>query len=131
MDDRLRELVRNRAQGRCEYCRLLQAGHEERFSVDHVVARKHRGSDDPDNLAFSCLRCNTYKGTDLSAIDPETEAVVPIFNPRRDSWNEHFLMKDDRVVGITAIGRATAALLQMNAAQRVRLREALRLEGLS
>jgi hypothetical protein len=125
MDDALRQSVRRRAGERCEFCHLPQSGHEERFSIDHVVPRKHRGGDLAENLAFSCLRCNLHKGTDLSGIDPGTHSVVALFNPRQQRWREHFRWKGPILVGITPTGRATVELLRMNVAERVRLREAL------
>jgi hypothetical protein len=49
--------------------------------------------------------------------------VVPLFNPRTDSWNEHFAFQGAMIIGLTPTGRATVRLLQMNAARRVELRE--------
>ena len=84
MDDSLRQFVRHRAAGRCEYCHLPQTCHDERFSIDHVIPRKHNGSESPDNLALSCLRCNLHKGPNLSGIDPADDRIVTLFNPRSD-----------------------------------------------
>ncbi len=130
MDETLRRVVRDRAAHRCEYCHLPQAGYEERFSIDHVRSRKHGGQDLADNLALSCLRCNLFKGTDLTAIDPDTSSVVRIFDPRRDNWAEHFRWNEPLLVGLTQTGRATVTLLRMNAPERIRLRQALILEGI-
>jgi len=125
MDDGTIEFVRNRAGNRCEFCRLPQTGHEERFSIDHIIARKHGGSDNPRNLALCCLSCNLHKGTDLTSIDPETGAVVRLFNPRTDKWEDHFELQSAKLVGRTSSGRATVILLNMNAPERIRLREVL------
>src|SRR5690349_16973028 len=119
MAEDLREFVRRRAGDRCGYCHLPQAGHEQPFSVDHVVARKHRGPDHADNLALCCLRCNLHKGTDLTSIDPETGALTPLFNPRTQSWSEHFRWDGPMLRGLTSVGRTTVELLQMNDATRV------------
>ena len=42
--------------------------------------------------------------------------VVPIFNPRQQSWKEHFVWLDQGVVieGTTPIGRATCLRLDLN-----------------
>lgn len=130
MNEATRQLVRRRAAGRCEFCRLPQALHDERFSIDHVIARKHGGGDGDDNLALCCLRCNLHKGTDLTAIDPETGSVTPLFNPRHQSWGSHFRLNGAVLVGLSPAGRATIALLKMNAVERVRIREALIAEGI-
>jgi hypothetical protein len=125
----MRELVRDRAKHRCEYCRLpRRVVPLAPFHIEHIIARQHGGSDDPANLAFACDRCNLFKGPNLSAIDPETGNVVRLFDPRRDNWDEHFGQTNYFVVGLSEIGRATIRLLNMNAERRVRLRVAHRLD---
>lgn len=93
--------------------------------MEHVVAKQHGGSDDPAGLALACDRCNAYKGPNLTSIDPDTEAIVPLFHPRVDLWEDHFELRDGQVCGKTAVGRATVRLLNMNAARRVELRLAI------
>lgn len=122
MDDATRELVRNRAGGRCEYGGIQQLAIAARFHVEHIIARQHQGTDDPSNLALSCDRCNFYKGTNLSAVDPETGKIVFLFHPRRDQWDLHFALESGRVVGRTDQGRATSRILNMNSPHRVQLR---------
>lgn len=46
--------------------------------------------------------------------DPETRDDVPIYNPRRDVWSEHFHWDGIRLVGTTATGRATVSALDLN-----------------
>ena len=123
IDPATKSLVRNRAGNRCEYCRISQ-DHlpASAFHTEHVVPRQHQGSDDPGNLALSCDRCNFHKGPNLSAIDPASGDVVLLFNPRKDRWHDHFRLTQAQVVGLTAVGRATVRLLNMNAAGRVELR---------
>jgi hypothetical protein len=125
MDTRTRQFVRRRAGERCEYCRLPQLFHEERFSIDHVTAVKHGGDDSVSNLAFACLRCNLNKGTNLSGIDPATGQVVTLFNPRLQDWKEHFQRSGAIIIGQTPEGRAAVAVLRMNAPERVQLRQAV------
>lgn len=126
MDDATRESVRARAGERCEYCHLPEAiSGLLPFHVDHVRAKQHRGNDELSNLCYACSRCNRFKGPNLSSYDPETNELVRIFDPRHDSWNDHFRLDGPLIVGITPEGRATAALLQMNEQWRVRLRAAL------
>lgn len=121
----IRDLVRKRAGNACEYCRIPQeATPLISFHIEHIVSRQHGGSDAPDILALACDRCNAYKGPNLTSIDPETNAVVPLFNPREDAWSDHFVVRDGLIAGLTAKGRATVRLLNMNASRRVELREA-------
>ena len=91
MDTSVRELVRRRAGDQCEYCRLPQAAAPFfTFHIEHIRARQHGGTDDASNLALSCPDCNAHKGPNLSSVDPQTDRVVPLFNPRLHSWDDHF-----------------------------------------
>jgi len=84
MDTTIRDLVRRRAGGRCEYCRLKQVHLPfSTFHIEHIIPRKHGGNDDPSNLALACDRCNAHKGSNLTGIDPDTGALIPLFNPVR------------------------------------------------
>src|SRR5207247_5166116 len=98
--------------------------------VDHIIAEKHGGQTDADNLALSCIVCNKRKGSDLTSIDPVSGAIVPLFHPRKDRWSSHFQLVGGRVEPLTAIGRATVRLLQLNDPDRVEEREALLAAGL-
>ena len=123
MDEALRQFVRERAAYHCEYCQIPQEALPwATFHIEHIRARQHGGSDDPENLALACRRCNLRKGTNLSTIDPETGKILPLFHPRANVWSEHFSVVDYRIVGRTDVGRATVALLDMNDAERVQLR---------
>jgi hypothetical protein len=123
MERAIRDLVRQRAGDRYEYCRLPQAAVPfVSFHVEHVIAQQHAGSDDPANRAWSCHRCNAFKGTNLSSVDPETGAIVPLFNPRLDSWPEHFALQGAEITGRSPTGRATARLLAFNDSYRLELR---------
>jgi len=124
MDAETRELVRHRADDRCEYCRIPQAAAPFiTFHVEHVVARQHLADDSPENLALACDRCNAFKGPNLSSIDPESGAVVELFHPRRGNWDDHFRLTGGIISGLTPTGRATVRLLNMNAGRRIELRE--------
>jgi hypothetical protein len=129
MDAALREFVRARADNRCEYCRLPHSRQLLPFHVEHIVAKQHGGSEHAENLAWSCDRCNAFKGPNLSSIDPESGAVVPLFHPRRQTWRDHFTIQDAQIEGLTPTGRATVRLLQMNATRRIEIRRVLIEEG--
>ncbi len=86
-----RAIVRERAGHRCEYCRLHQDDSPLAvLHVEHVIPRKHGGTDDVDNLALACIDCNLHKGPNLTGIDPETEEITVLFHPRHDVWGDHF-----------------------------------------
>ncbi len=121
MDATVRQHVRERAGNRGEYCRLPQEAYDLTFHVEHIVASQHQRDDDLSNLALACDRCNLNKGTNLVTIDQETGERVNLFNPRTDSWEDHFSFVGAEIVGLTATGRATARLLQMNSERRLLL----------
>jgi hypothetical protein len=96
----------------------------------HCGEATHGGSEDTDNLALACHRCNLQKGPNLTGIDPETGQIVRLFHPRRDRWSDHFRHEYARIDGLTAIGRATVRVLDLNDARRLELRaEILRSDG--
>jgi hypothetical protein len=49
-------------------------------------------------------------------VDEVTSTIQVLFNPRTQTWSDHFTWTDDFewIVGITPVGRGTAARLQMN-----------------
>jgi hypothetical protein len=125
MDVGLIRLVRKRAGERREYCRLPQEFSELQFHVEHVIPRQHGGATEAANLALACPECNFIKGPNLTAVDPSTRKIVPLFNPRAQRWSAHFAFDGHRITGKTPTGRATASLLRMNEAERLRVRAIL------
>jgi len=103
----------------CEYCLLPAEVAFFPHEVDHVVAEKHGGATDIDNLAFACWRSNRHKGSDLPSFDPQTRQLSPLFNPRAQVWTEHFAYEGERIVGLTPEGRTTVNLLQLNSEERL------------
>ncbi|HJZ54227.1 MAG TPA: HNH endonuclease, partial [Gemmataceae bacterium] len=60
----MRRMVWTRAGGRCEDCLVHQDHVELTHHIEHIVAQKHGGADDPSNLCLACERCNLFKGSD-------------------------------------------------------------------
>ena len=123
MDPILRNLTRDRAGDRCEYC----GTHQNQdpffaFHCEHIIARQHGGATIETNLAWACHHCNLHKGPNLSGLDPTNGSMVALFNPRLQTWSDHFVTNGPIVVGITPTGRTTIRVLDMNAAARVQLR---------
>ena len=125
MESATRILVRTRARNCCEYCLLPQDSCSLTHHIEHVVARQHGGTDDHSNLALACHRCNLRKGPNLTGIDPITGEIVPLFDPRRDRWLDHFRFRGPVIEGVTAVGRTTVKLLSMNDTRRIERRELL------
>jgi hypothetical protein len=122
--------VRQRAAGRCEYCRLPQEATSVPFEIDHIISEKHDGPTIESNLANACWYCNSFKGSDISGLDPATGKLTPLFNPRRQRWSRHFRWDGPLLVGRTAIGRTTIRVLQINCEEALTLRASLMDEGL-
>jgi HNH endonuclease len=129
MDANLQRLVRRRARHCCEYCQLPERYSSAPFEIDHIVAEQHRGRTVPSNLVLSCFADNHYKGPNLAGIDPKTGRRTWLFNPRRQKWSRHFRWDGPTLIGRTPVGRATTAVLQINAEHRVAQRAALIAEG--
>lgn len=121
----VRRLVMSRAHACCEYCLLDSAEAEFPHEIDHYVPVVHGGKSDANNLVFSCMKCNRHKGTNIAAFDPLDGTVIAVFNPRKQTWRDHFALVGAYVIGVTATGRATVALLHLNEKARVERRAAL------
>jgi hypothetical protein len=112
----LRRFVCDRAGECCEYCLIPESVGFAPHWIDHIVAEKHGGKTEAENLAYCCALCNQRKGSDLSSIDPETGDV--------------FRVSAGRIEPLTSTGRVTVHLLQLNVAARVQEREQLMAAGL-
>jgi hypothetical protein len=125
-----RQRVRQRARLRCEYCHFPEKHAAfPPFHLEHIIAKKHSGGDQMSNLALACHHCNFFKGPNLTGIDPRTQKITRLFHPRRHQWSHHFRWAGATLVGRTAIGRATIAVLAMNDSDAIRDRQALIEEG--
>jgi len=119
----VRARVCERAQERCEYCLLPEEADVIAFEVDHITAEQHGGSTVLGNLAYSCFECNRRKGPNLTSIDPQTDEITILFNPRTQQWNDHFHINNDgTLIGRSAVGRTTIRLLKLNDPERVQER---------
>jgi 5-methylcytosine-specific restriction endonuclease McrA len=121
----LRRQVEERADNCCEYCLMPDFATFASHEIDHIIAEKHGGRTESENLALSCTLCNKYKGSDLASIDPDTEKIVPLYHPRQNTWREHFRLSRAEFIALTAIGRVTIRLLQLNRLDRVEERQFL------
>jgi hypothetical protein len=116
VSEALRNAVRERAKGRCEYCLTSEALSGIRCQIDHILPRSRGGSTTADNLCLACAACNGYKHARTHALDPESGAEAPLFDPRQQHWHEHFAWSADgtEIIGRTPTGRVTVAALRLN-----------------
>ena len=127
-----RQLIAERARGRCEYCRSPVDFATQSFSVEHVIPVSRGGETTLDNLALACPGCNGHKYTKVEAPDSVEGTLVPLYNPRLQRWQDHFRWNEDftRIVGVTATGRATVSALRMNRPGVINVRRVLFAVGL-
>ena len=113
-----------RAGDRCEYCRAPERVFNFAFEVEHILPHSAGGKDSLDNLALACESCNLYKSDATTGWDEGEGREAPLFHPRQDRWEEHFLIDREKgeVEGLTAVGRAAIARLKMNSAFQLRAR---------
>jgi hypothetical protein len=120
---RLRRLVELRARRRCEYCLVHEDDTWLGFQVDHIISEKHGGRTVAGNLAYCCVFCNLYKGSDIATMSPGNR-ITRLFHPRQDRREDHFRFHGVRIIGLTPRGRATARLLRFNIPARLAERRA-------
>ena len=127
ISSQLRKAVRERANSCCEYCRSQDNFASDSFEVEHSIPRSRGGKNDFENLAWSCGVCNGHKGAKTMGRDLITSELVPLFNPRKQQWDEHFEWSENssEIIAKTAIGRATINELKLNRQPVVNLRLAL------
>lgn len=108
--------VREAARNRCGSCLSPQHLVMARLQIEHIIPRAKGGTSEESNLWLSCPLCNNFKGDLTSGDDPDTRETVPLFDPRRQEWFEHFAWTADglRIIGKTPTGRATVATLHLS-----------------
>src|SRR5260221_464572 len=112
----LRQRVAEQAHHRCGYCLTAEAIVGAPMELDHLIPESLGGPTEEQNLWLACSLCNDCKADRVAGLDAESGEVVRLFDPRRQSWVEHFCWtaKGDRIVGLTPTGRATVAALNLN-----------------
>lgn len=117
----LRQRISQQAGARCGYCLTQEIVSGIPLTLEHLHPKAKGGEDIEDNLWLSCRLCNEAKGILTEVPDPENGENVRLFNPRRQRWRDHFRWNDagTHIIGITPIGRATVAALDLNCELRV------------
>ena len=122
----LRAKVAAQARHRCGYCLTSEAIVGTPMEIDHIIPQSLGGLTEEDNLWLACSLCNDHKGDRIAALDPLTDEIVRLFDPRHQVWQEHFewTAEGDRINGLTPIGRATIVALSLNRPSLVEARQA-------
>jgi hypothetical protein len=121
----LQKAVRQHFHYCCAYCHTAESLIATTFEIEHIVPKSAGGYTILENLCLSCPHCNRHKSARQTFQDPETLETVSLFHPNQQSWQDHFAWNEDAsiLVGLTPIGRATIAALEMNRSVLVRLRK--------
>jgi hypothetical protein len=93
------------------------------FHIEHIIPRGKGGRSDLENLTFACPGCNLRKAARLNALDTISGEAVELFHPLRQNWTDHFRFNGYRIEGLTAVGRATVDVLDLNHPRRQRIRQ--------
>ena len=70
------------------------------LQIEHIRPKKHRGTDEINNLALACIDCNLSKSSNVSGFDPDS---IPI------RTNSHYSSTPDYIAGATiSCGKASS-----------------------
>ena len=111
----LRRFVAERADFRCEYCRIFDNDSYFSFHIDHIISIKHGGITSEENLAYACQICNLNKGTDIYTFLDNPDEPIRFFHPRKDVWSTHFYIDvSGEIIPRTSIAEASLKILDLN-----------------
>ena len=127
----IRSAAFQRASGCCEYCLSQACYSATTFSIEHIKPISQGGGTELNNLALACQGCNNFKYTATEALDPLTGVRAALYNPREDSWSDHFVWTADGtfMLGTSKVGRATIERMKQNREGVVNLRRTLAFVG--
>ncbi len=120
----LRRQVADRAGHGCEYCLVHEDDTFFGCEVEHIISHKHGGATSEENLAYACVFCNRYKGTDIGSITARGQ-FCRLYNPRIDRWFDHFRLERTSILALTDVGEVTLRVLNLNHPDRLLEREML------
>lgn len=132
LSNQVKKQVDERASFLCEYCLANSEYAFHTFPIDHIIPVILGGTNDLENLANSCQFCNNSKYNKIECLDPISNEMVKLYNPRKDNWLEHFVWDESKttIIGITPTGRATVHCLKVNRPKAINLRKVLAAFGI-
>lgn len=105
-----KQKIRQHADYACEYCGVSESDVGGELTIDHYQPQSADGGDEPENLIYSCHRCNLYK-SDYWADAESTR----LWNPRDESFDEHFwLSNNGKIFALTETAALTIKKLRLN-----------------
>lgn len=125
----LRQQVAEQAKFQCEYCLIHEEDTYLVCQVDHIISEKHGGPTTLDNLAYACVYCNRFKGSDVGSVLWPSGELVRFYNPRTDHWADHFQIEGVTIIPLTNIGEVTIRVFKFNHIDRLLERQELIARG--
>lgn len=125
LNQEVRRSVAKRADYLCEYCLISEQDTILGCAIDHIISIKHGGSSNIDNLAYCCVYCNRFKGSDIGSIILDKKEFFRFYHSRWDNWGEHFKLNDSTIEPLTNIGQVTVRILGFNDQPRLLERQLL------
>lgn len=112
----LRLLLEQADDGQCVYCQTTEHNSGQSLTIDHCIPTAKGGETIFSNCCRACRRCNEAKRDQIRVIDPLSGVAVALYHPRQQRWSDHFSWDQEgiRLLGLTPVGRATIAALDMN-----------------
>lgn len=124
LSDKVKQVVRQRANYACEYCGVTEQNAGGELTVDHYRPQSKGGGDELENLVCCCSRCNLYK----SDFWVEQPLEPSLWNPRLEPAENHFWQAEDgRLHALTEKGGLSIRILNLNRPQLVAYRRGQRL----
>ncbi len=124
-----KKIVIERADHRCEYCRVPVYLSSFNYHIEHIIGLQHGGRNSLENLAYCCSTCNWKKGLNIATILEVDSDLIPLFNPRRQNWFEHFSVQRGELFAVSDISKATIKLLELNLPHKIEERFEMALAG--
>lgn len=125
LNKEIRRLVAVRADYLCEYCLISEQDTILACAIDHIISIKHGGSSEINNLAYCCVYCNRFKGSDIGSVILDKREFSRFYHPRWDHWGSHFKLNHCVIEAVTNIGKVTARILGFNDQTRLLERQLL------
>jgi 5-methylcytosine-specific restriction endonuclease McrA len=89
LNEQTKKIIKERAKHCCEYCACPYDFANQFFSIEHIIPKSKKGTNNLQNLAYACQCCNGHKYNKTKGLDPINHKMTSLFNPRQDKWQEH------------------------------------------
>lgn len=108
----------------CAYCNIAETEAQGvGFQIDHFVPQVHGGTNDYDNLMWSCQICNRAKSA-IWPNDEERDAGFRYIRPDLENPIDHYALSESWLISTSTPGEFTVEVLFLNRPMMRLVREA-------